>query len=521
MREYIVSLKEGVNYDQFWHEIENDSTPSIYVPDRSVGIVNERPGSQRSCHYLLSDEEANQLKNDPRVYSVEIPPEQRDDIRISLKARQSSTFNKSGASGVNWGLYRTIYTSDPFGGNSTAIVNDIYTYNLDGTGVDVVIQDSGLQVDHPEFTDAAGVSRVQQINWYHAAGNVIAGTQSVNHYRDYDGHGTHVAGTAVGKTFGFAKNARIYSMKVSGLEGTGDSGTGISVTDCFDLIKLWHLNKPVDPKTGLKRPTIVNMSWGFIHQMGTVQGGNYRGMGWMGGRDTTKGMIFADYGSGVYVHGARVGSVDTDLEELLSAGVIVVVAAGNYSQKIDVVGGIDYDNYYSDGVLNYYHRGSSPMGAEAIVVGNLSNNLFNGIERKNTSSECGPRVDVYAPGSLIMSTASNTYSTSFNSVVSNYYANQSYKQMYISGTSMASPQVAGICALLAQVYPHATSAQMRALIKSKATKNLLLEDGLDNNYGNLLITQGSPNNLLYHPFPQETSMTTTGSFTVSGTSIGV
>lgn len=505
MREYIVCLHEGIDYEGFWSEIENDGTPSEYIPDRSVDIVNARPGSLRSCHYLLSDEEAEQLKNDPRVYAVEIPPDQRTDIEISLKARYTGTFNKTGTTGVNWGLLRTVNVANPYGSNSSAILSTDYIYNLDGTGVDVVIQDSGLQVDHPEFQDSRGVGRVQQINWYYAAGNVISGTQSVNHYRDYDGHGTHVAGIAVGKTFGYAKNAAIYSLKVAGLEGSGDSGTGIPVADCFDLIKLWHRNKPADPRTGVKRPTVVNMSWGYTRTMGTVTGGVYRGNAWVGGRDTTKGMIFADQGGGVYIHGTRVDSVDVDMDELLAEGVIVCVAAGNYSQKIDVMGGLDYDNYYSDTGVRYYHRGSSPMANLAIIVGNLSNNINGPDERKNTSSECGPRVDVYAPGSLIMSTCSNTNSRS-PSTVSNYFLDSNFKQMYISGTSMASPQVAGVCALLAQVYPHITPSQMRTLIRDTATKNKLTDDGTNNNYANTICTLGSPNNILYNKFVGDASL---------------
>ena len=138
---------------------------------------------------------------------------------------------------------------------------------MDGTGVDIVIQDSGLQVDHPEFKDANGNSRVQLIDWFAESG--VGSTQDPNHYRDTDGHGTHFGGTAAGLNFGWAPNARIYSVKLSGQEGSGDSGTGISVINAFDIIKGWHQNKPIDPKTGFKRPTIVNMSWGYSYSMGS------------------------------------------------------------------------------------------------------------------------------------------------------------------------------------------------------------------------------------------------------------
>ena len=54
-----------------------------------------------------------------------------------------------------------------------------------------------------------GTSRVQQIDWYTESG--LSGSQNVNHYRDFDGHGTHCAGIAAGKTYGWAKKAHIYS----------------------------------------------------------------------------------------------------------------------------------------------------------------------------------------------------------------------------------------------------------------------------------------------------------------------
>ena len=160
-KEYIVSLKADVDYNAFWNEIENDGNTNLFIPDRRVDIVNERPGSLRSCHYALTDLEAAYLKNDPRVYSVEIPPDQRTDIKIGRLATQSGDFTKTtsdSGSYINWGIRRCIDITNPYGALNTVSGN--YDYNNDGTGVDVVIQDSGIQSDHPEFTDANGVSRV-------------------------------------------------------------------------------------------------------------------------------------------------------------------------------------------------------------------------------------------------------------------------------------------------------------------------------------------------------------------------
>ena len=67
-KEYIVSLKRDVNYDQFWTEMENPTSGLPAVPNRPIEIVNNRDASLRICHYSLTDEEAEKLRNDPRVY---------------------------------------------------------------------------------------------------------------------------------------------------------------------------------------------------------------------------------------------------------------------------------------------------------------------------------------------------------------------------------------------------------------------------------------------------------------------
>ena len=501
-KEYIVTLKKSVDYNQFNQEMIA-STGAGDIPDRTVDVANPRPASQRNTHYALTNEEATTLRNDSRVIDVEIPPQDRDDIEIGLKARQAGgNFIKTTSDTgdyINWGLRRCIQDTNPYGESHTC--EGDYTYHLDGTGVDVVISDTGLQVDHPEFNDADGYTRVQQINWYTESG--ISGTQNANHYRDYDGHGTHVGGTAAGITYGWAKNANVYSVKVSGLEGGGDSGTGYSITDCFDVIKEWHNNKGIDPNTGYKRPTIVNMSWGYGAYFDLIIGGRYRGTLWTGSdRREYYGMIGANY-FGNYRFVVRVASVDTDIEELTDAGVHVCIAAGNSYQKIDVPAGSDYDNFFTTTsfVNKYYHRGGSPFGDDCIIVGNIDSSArtdSGGVEQKANSSENGPGVSVWAPGTNIMSSTSTNNSFSDGM----YPANENFRICNITGTSMASPQVCGVGALMLQANPHATPAQLKAYIIEHSSSNLY-STGSDTDYDDSRSLHGGYDRILNNIYSSE------------------
>lgn len=511
LREYIVSLQRDVDHDQFWHEIENICSADGFVPERRVDIVNNRDGSRRSCHYALTDEEANDLRKDARVYSVEIPADQRNDIQIGLRGIQRGNFNKTSSSsgnGVNWGLKRINGLTNPYGTGSS--VSNNYDYILDGTGVDVVLQDSGVETHHPEFFNEAGVSRVQQINWYTESG--LAGTQSANHYRDFDGHGTHVAGIIAGRTFGWAKNSRIYSLKVRGLEGAGDSNTGIIISDCFDVIKLWHRSKPVDPLTGKKRPTIVNMSWGFFfsYSQANLSAVNYRGVSYTDAttltnssyRWTTYGVVPLFDGTLFYTN-FRLGSADVDVQEMIDDGIHVCVAAGNQSHKIDVEGGPDYDNFITVSGSTYnYHRGSSPMADLVLRVGSLDSSVISAdTEQKVTSSETGPGVDLYAPGANVVSACSNI--NSFGNV--SYSLNASFRQINIGGTSMASPQVCGMSALYLQMNPGVRPDQLKKWIINTAMASNLLYTTTDTDYTNTRSLLGGNNKMLYNPFgiPQD------------------
>ena len=499
-KEYNVILKKGVDYDQFGNDMIT-ITNKDGIPNREIEVANARLGSYRQTHYNLTDEEAAEVKNHPDVLDVEIPPEEREDVVIGHNGRQSGTFTKSPGTTqahVNYALLRSKYKNNIYGTNTE--LSEDYLFNLDGTGVDVVISDSGIEANHPEWEDANGVSRLQSINWGTASG--LGFTQNANHDRDYHGHGTHVASTIAGKTFGWAKNATIYSMKVSGLEGSGDSGTGISTSYVHDAIKLWHRNKPVDAKTGFKRPTVVNMSWGYSTSYDTVSSMNYRGTSYSDGTIGSAGLRESNYGlinyyyEGAYRTNVRISSVDTDIEELIDEGVHVLIAAGNRSHKIDTSTGSDYNNYaVTNNGTKYYHRGSSPFHEKAIMVGSLDNNSYSSTQdQKSTFSETGPGIDIWAHGSSIMAASSNTNEIGGYA----YPSNNSYKQVAISGTSMATPQVSGVAALIAQANPGITPAVLKTALKNQAGSAVW--DGGNNNYDNNRSIQGAPAEVLFNKF---------------------
>lgn len=515
---YNVALKEGVDYDAFWNEIETSGTGNTYVPQRAVDIVDARLNSQRQCWYDLTESEADRLRNDPRVLFVEIPPEYRTDIKLTPFGSQTGVYSKiqgtPNQNWVNWGLFRMNSSTDNTSSTSGPLT---YNYPLDGSGVDFVIMDSGCQIDHPEFTDANGVTRVQQINWYTASGE--SGTMPAFNlfYADTDGHGTHCAGIAAGKTYGRAKNSRIYVMTVDEL---ADPGTqGIPISKAFDCIKGWHINKPVDPALGYKRPTVVNMSFGYLASFSFINGGVYRGTPWAG---NTKQSVYGMIGDSNNRFGTRNSSTDLDVSELLAAGVIIISSAGNDYQTIDVFGGLDYDNYFNSTVFGaqYYMRGSSPGSATGVVcVGSVDINYSGGLEQKADYSSSGPRVDLYAPGTQIVSTLSNTYRpvyASFPFGVNTYPTNSSFNIANISGTSMAAPNVAGLAAQLLQLWPTATPAQIRQKIIDVSTPNMLYTTGSTTDYAVSNSLHGSPNRYAYQPYNSATNATVnvgSGTFT--------
>ena len=479
MREWIVVLEKDIDYNTFWDEIENDSPDDGFIPSRRVDIANERPGMRRMCHYMLSDIEAEELRNDNRVLSVELPFEDDDNDEVMvLGLEQDYDFDRSVTSNnaqvSNWGLIRCNKIDKP----ESSAYSENYSYTLDGTGVDVVILDTGIVADHPEWEDADGNSRLQQIDWFAESG--VSGTQHERHYEDTNGHGSHCAGIAAGKTFGWAKNARIYAISMGSVILNGGNPNGIqSISQVVDVLLGWHNNKPIDPATGYKRPTIVNASWNIVS---FNDWDDARYITWRGNR-----IPYSDFSSASdawektglrpnYSNGREGGTssnyVNTSVEELIDAGIHICNSAGNGFRTLNGPGDIDYSN-----VFEYYvppagqiissstawRPGAPYVQDRMFLVGNIDNILDVGTQkdRKNGSSNSGPAVNIFAPGTNIMSSYVS---------MGEYYADANYNQALLTGTSMAAPQVCGVGALVLQANPWATPEQLIAHILGNGGK---------------------------------------------------
>ena len=161
-RVYHVTLKRGVDAEEFCHELEHDtsSTDCGCMVDRPVEYDDRRPNSLRTTDYVLTEAEAEALRSDPRVVAVELP---LPDDAMAVDAIQTGDFSRGPGDSeiraelLDWakrrcsaaGIADNLTTSGAIG-TSDSFITD-HAYNIDGTGVDVVIQDDGVMTNHPEW----------------------------------------------------------------------------------------------------------------------------------------------------------------------------------------------------------------------------------------------------------------------------------------------------------------------------------------------------------------------------------
>jgi serine protease len=347
--QYIVVFEDSVD------DVEAVANDLAYLHRGQVDRIYKK--ALKGFSVKLNEKKALDVAADPRVRYVE------EDGVVEASTTQS---------GATWGLDRIDQRDLP--------LNSTYTYTPTGQGVTAYIIDTGVLGTHAQF-----------------GGRVRSGYTAINDGRgstDCNGHGTHVAGTVGGSTYGVAKNVSLVAVRVLDCSGNGtDSG----VIGGVDWVTSDH---------AAGSPAVANMSLG----------------------------------------GGVSQALDDAVNRSINDGVTYAVAAGN--------------DYGADAC-----NGSPSRVAGAITVGSTTNT-----DARSSFSNIGACLDIFAPGSNITS-AWYTSTTATNT---------------ISGTSMATPHVAGVAALYLQGNPSASPSAVWAAIRDTSTPNKVTSPGT-----------GSPNRLLY------------------------
>lgn len=190
--------------------------------DGEVATIGRQFGIQASYRYhaalkgfaaRMPSAAVEALRNNPNVAYIE-----QDQIAHTVATQLNPP---------SWGLDRVDQRDRP--------LDNSYSYNQTGAGVDAYMIDTGIRFTHVDFGGRA-VTGVDEIT--------PGGTAA-----DDNGHGTHTAGTTGGASFGVAKGVRLIAVKVLNSAG---SGTFAQVIAGVDWVTADHTT----------RPAVANMSLG-------------------------------------------------------------------------------------------------------------------------------------------------------------------------------------------------------------------------------------------------------------------
>lgn len=365
-----------------------------------------------------------------------------------------------------------------------------------GENVDVVVVDCHLDYNHPEFAvneDGSGGSRVINLNWFEYSEALGYKTPQKYKYDNiqpftgrYGSHGTHIAGIIAGNTKGWAKKSNIYNIHYDYRDEDFDIDLNWKEI-LFDYIKYFHKNKPINPSTGRKNPTIVNNSWDFRYQklfLSHLHSYTYRGIttdlssfdvlkkiNFLKERKIPKKCFYNYHTEEKYIMRnvpLWKNNINCKIDGLIDDGIISVESAGNNYFYIDVPGGLDYDNYFTHEYYGriYLHRGSSPIQTidEKLVIGSV------GDKYKTPLSNFGPAVDFYISGENICSSV-RYRSGVFKTFCDNRKYNSEFG--YMTGTSQSTAQVSGIIACILEKNQDLNQRQIKNYFRSISNNKVI------------------------------------------------
>jgi subtilisin family serine protease len=334
-------------------------TPAAAIANRARGLDGRvdhvYTAAMNGFAVTLPSAAADRLTKIPGVVDVEA------DQPVQVSATQGS---------ATWGLDRTDQRALP--------LSSSYSYEATGTGVTAYIIDTGIEFTHSEFSGRA----VKGFDAFPGGSG-----------DDCNGHGTHVAGTVGGATYGVAKGVSLVAVRVLDCAGSGTTAGVIAGVDWVTA----------DHKAGA--PAVANMSLG-------------------GGVST---------------------ALDNAVSRSIADGVTYAVAAGNGN---------------SVGTPQDACKSSPARVAAALTVGATDDR-----DAPASFSNYGKCLDLFAPGVGITS-AWHTGTTATNT---------------ISGTSMATPHVAGVAALYLQTNKGASPSTVTTAVKALTTKDAVRTTRTANN----------------------------------------
>jgi serine protease len=208
----IINLQDAAAIAEFSTQQAN-----ILANDYNVSVVKNFGSALNGVLINASAKQITELQNDPKIKYIEQDQIMSITPQVSIAGDQASP---------TWGLDRIDQRDLPLDNN--------YHYDYDGTGVTAYVVDTGVLNSHNEFGGRAS-------SGYDFIDNDSDAT-------DCNGHGTHVAGTIGGSTYGVAKNVNIVGVRVLNCSGSGSNSGVISGIN-------WV-------KNNASGPSVANMSLG-------------------------------------------------------------------------------------------------------------------------------------------------------------------------------------------------------------------------------------------------------------------